>query len=282
MIILSGLFNSSLGYSQQESVENSISRDIARARDVIKEIVVVGNRKIEQEAVRARLNSSVGDIYSKEKVKKDVQALFESGFFYNVTVDLQNVSGGVRLTYAVLEKPSIVEIGYSGNDEIDTDDLVETSNLKVYEILDYGKLNDAVKKIEKLYEEKGFFLDRVTYGVVHVQKDETVKVEFKIQENDMVVVKKIRLIGNKKIPSSILKGHMQTKEGGFFSFISGGGSYKQEAFDQDISILNFAYFNEGYVQVKIDRPQVYVSPDKKGIYITIRIEEGEQFEVGSV
>ena len=139
LIILSGLFNSSLGYSQQESVENSISRDIARARDVIKEIVVVGNRKIEQEAVRARLNSSVGDIYSKEKVKKDVQALFESGFFYNVTVDLQNVSGGVRLTYAVLEKPSIVEIGYSGNDEIDTDDLVETSNLKVYEILDYGK-----------------------------------------------------------------------------------------------------------------------------------------------
>ncbi len=47
-------------------------------------------------------------------------------------------------------------------------------------------------------------------------------------------------------------------------------------------MLNLVYFNEGYVQVKIDRPQVYVTPDKKGIYISIRVEEGEQFKVGSV
>ena len=58
---------------------------------------------------------------------------------------------------------------------------------------------------------------------------------------------------------------MATKEGGYFSFISGAGSYKQEIFDLDQRLLQFLYFNEGYVQVKIDRPEVYVSPDKKGI-----------------
>ena len=46
--------------------------------------------------------------------------------------------------------------------------------------------------------------------------------------------------------------------------------------------LNFLYFNEGYVQVKIDRPEVYVTPDKKGVFITIRIDEGEKFDVLSV
>lgn len=75
---------------------------------------------------------------------------------------------------------------------------------------------------------------------------------------------------------------MGTIEGGFFSFMSGSGSYKQDAFDRDMMILRMLYFNDGYVQVKIDRPQVYVTPDKKNIYITIRIDEGEQFDVGDV
>jgi outer membrane protein insertion porin family len=89
-------------------------------------------------------------------------------------------------------------------------------------------------------------------------------------------------MGNKKMGSGKLKSAMLTQEGGYFSFLSGSGAYKQEAFDRDLQVLNIIYFNEGYVQVKIDRPQVYVTPDKKGIYISIRIEEGEQFKVGSV
>ena len=60
------------------------------------------------------------------------------------------------------------------------------------------------------------------------------------------------------------------------------GAFKQDAFDRDLQILNYYYFNEGYVQVKIDRPQVYVSSDKKSIYISIRLVEGEQFDVGTV
>jgi outer membrane protein insertion porin family len=75
---------------------------------------------------------------------------------------------------------------------------------------------------------------------------------------------------------------MQTKEGGFFSSISDSGAFKQDTFDRDLQILNYLYFNEGFVQVKIDRPEVYVSPDKKSIRIAIRVEEGPRFSIGTV
>ncbi|MDX9730554.1 MAG: outer membrane protein assembly factor BamA, partial [Bdellovibrionales bacterium] len=112
--------------------------------------------------------------------------------------------------------------------------------------------------------------------------DDTVKLTFEIQENDKVKVKRITILGNKNITDGRIKGLLQTQEGGFFSFLSSSGSYKQDAFDRDVQLINYLYFNEGYVQIKVDRPQVYVTPDKKGIYITIRVEEGERFKVGSV
>lgn len=247
---------------------------------MINKIVIKGNRKIETDAIRNKLVSREGAAYSSEQIRQDIQELFSLGYFYDVQVD-RSESGPLVLTYHVVEKPSIVEIDYAGNDEVDDNDLKEATGLKAYEILDQAKIREAIEKIEKLYEDKGFFLARVSSSVGKAEGD-GVKLTFNIQENDKVKVKRISFIGNRKMESGKLKGAMITKEGGFFSFVSGSGAYKQEAFDRDVQVLSLVYFNEGYVQVKVDRPQVYVTPDKKAIYISIRIEEGEQFKVGSV
>jgi outer membrane protein insertion porin family len=254
---------------------------------VITKISISGNKKIEADAIRAKLKSRVGEPINVDDVRADVQNIFEMGYFYNIEVSEDKVPTGVELTYKVTEKPSIVEIVYKGNDKIDKDDLQEAAGVKQYTILDQNKLQEAVGKMSKLYEDKGFFLARVQYQVETIKAldekgGEEVKVIFNIKENDKVRVKKITFLGNHAILDSKLKSAIQTQEGGFFSFISSSGSYKQEVFDRDLQILNFLYFNEGYVQVKIDRPEVYVTPDKRSVYITIRIEEGEQFSVGKV
>lgn len=75
---------------------------------------------------------------------------------------------------------------------------------------------------------------------------------------------------------------MATKEDGYFSFLSGSGSYKQEAFDRDMQVIQYLYFNQGYVQVQIGKPEVTVTPDKRNIYISLKVEEGDQFSVGNV
>lgn len=252
------------------------------ASDTVTKIKITNTRKIESDAVRAKLKTKVGESYTAQGLRDDVQSVFDMGYFYNVEVIKEQSPQGVELTYKVTEKPSIVEVVYDGYDRVEKDDLTDASGIKPYTILDHTKLRDAVEKMSKFYEEKGFFLARISYEIIDVKKDEEVKVIFKIKENDKVKVKKITILGNRALTDTQLKSTMQTKEGGFFSWMSGSGSYKQDIFDRDVSVLNYMYFNEGYIQVKIDRPQVYVTPDKKSIFITIRIEEGEQYSVGTV
>lgn len=249
---------------------------------VVKKISIANTRKIDPDAVRAKLKTKVGTVARAESIRRDVQSIFRMGYFFNVEVLRKKIPGGIELTYRVTEKPSIVEVVYSGNDRLDTDDLEEAAGIRQYTILDYGKLKEAVDKLTKLYEDKGYFLARVKSKVETVKKGEEVKVIFDIKENDKVKVKKITFLGNSALNDNDLKAAMETKEGGYFSWISSSGSYKQEIFDRDIVRLNYLYFNKGYIQVKIDRPQVYVTPDKKSLYITIRVEEGQQYDVGKV
>jgi len=249
---------------------------------LVDKIAIKGNKKIETDAITARLVSRVGESYARAKIRQDVEALFKAGYFYDVKVD-RSVSGNkVELTYAVTEKPSIAEIRYDGNHEVEGDDVKEAAGIKPFEILNMNKVREASEKIQKLYEEKGYFLAKITPRIEEIVPGESVRLVFDIQENEKVKVKRITFLGNKNLPDGRLKSVMATQEGGYFSFISGSGAYKQDAFDRDIQVINYAYFNEGYVQVKVDRPQVYVTPDKKGIYITIRVDEGERFKVGTV
>ncbi len=248
----------------------------------IQKVEVTGNRKIEKDAILAKVTSQVGQPYSADNIRRDVEALFRLGYFNNIEVDRQVTGQEVILTFKVLEKPSLVEIVYQGNSEVKSDDIADAAGLKAYQLLDMAKVKESVEKIQKLYEDKGFFLAKIDYAVEDVKKDETVRLVFKINENDKVKVKKITFLGNKHLGDSQLKSKMLTQEGGFFSGLSGSGQYKQEMFERDVQILRFLYYNQGYVQAKVDRPQVTVTPDKKNIYITIRVEEGEQYHVGEV
>lgn len=258
------------------------------AQEVIHAIEIQGQKKIEESAIRAKIQSKSGEKIRPTLIREDIKALFDTGFFYNVTVEKKISQGKATLTFKVFEKPTISAIKFEGNSEIEDEELNEAVGIKPYEILDMAKVNAAVSKIEKLYVEKGFFLARITPHVssdVNKIKDkgQTSTLEFRIVENEKVKVAKIRFLGNRQMPSNKLKSVMQTQEGGFFSFMSGSGSYKQDAFDRDIQLLYYlVYYNEGFIQAKIDRPQVYVTPDKRSIYITIKVDEGEKFNVGEV
>lgn len=252
------------------------------AQELIQSIEIKGNKKIEESAIRAKIQTRVGDKLDRVRIRQDIKDLFNMGFFNNVIVDKNSVGSKVALTYIVSEKPTISEINFKGNEELEKEELTEALGIKAYEIMDMAKINGAVTKLAKVYEDKGFFLAKIK-PVITEGKDNTASLTFHIVENDKVKVAKIRFLGNRQVPSVRLKSVMQTQEGGFFSFMSGSGSYKQDAFDRDIQLLYYLiYYNEGFIQAKIERPQVYVTPDKKSIYITIKVDEGEKFNVGEV
>jgi outer membrane protein insertion porin family len=260
----------------------------------IREIVISGQRKIEKDAILNRIKSVVGKPLSREQVREDIQNLFKSGFFNDVIVSTSkagvdpksNVKPGetdsLKLEYKVVEKPSIGELKFEGINELKTEEVQEASGVKVFEILNQGKIREANEKIQKFYEDKGYFLAKVEFKIEDIKKDESVRVIFTVKENEKVKVKKITILGAKNLTENFLKGRLLTQEEGYFSGLSSSGAYKQEAFDRDMQVLRMLYFSQGYVQAKIDRPMVTVTPDKKGIYITARVEEGEQFEVGEI
>lgn len=255
---------------------------VSALAEVVEAIKIVGNKKIEKDAVIQKLTNQTGTTLDELAVRDEVKKLFATGYFQDIEVSANaGTKGGVILTYKVVEKPSVSAVEYKGNSEIDDDELSELTKIKVFEIIDYAKITHGVADILKAYEEKGYFLAKVKYRVEDDSRN-GVKIIFDITENDRVLVKRISFIGNGEVPASDIKARMQTREGGFFSFVSGSGTYKQDAFEQDIQLISFLYFNKGYVKAKVSRPEVTVTPDKKGIYITIRVEEGEQYHTGEV
>lgn len=265
----------------------SVARPVRPAPPVaqgltVRSVTVVGQKKLEKDAILNRLRIKKGQPYRVTDVRDDVLSLFKLGYFNDIQVERTVQGKEVDLVYRVVEKPSVVEIVYEGNTEVKTDEIAEAGGLKPYEILNAAKIREAVEKIQKLYEDKGFFLARVESQVIDIKPDESAKVVFKIVEGEKVKVKKIVFIGNKHMSDETLKDRMYTKEEGYFTLLSGSGSYKQEAFERDIQMVRFTYYNNGYIQAKVDRPQISVTPDKKGIYLTIRVEEGNQYRVGEV
>ena len=250
----------------------------------IEKVQILGLKKIEKDAVLAKIKSVPGSRFSREQVADDIREIFAMKLFTQVEVSEDNVSGGLELTFVITEKPTMSEITFEGNSELKAEDLLTQSGLKTFEVVNYARIKDAEAKLVKHYEDKGYYLTKITSVIEDIVPGESARLKFIITENDKVKVKKITFIGNSKISDLELKSdpRMFTKEAGFFSFMSSSGSFKQEAFDNDLQVLKYIYWNQGFLQVKIDRPLVSVTPDKKSIYVTYHIEEGSQYSVGEV
>lgn len=262
---------------------NAVEKTSAPKEQIIDSIDVVGIKKIEKDAVIARLKSKVGEVYSADSIAEDIRLLYKMGYFVQIEVSKEETADSkIKLEYNVSEKPTVSEISFDGNSEVKTEDLTEQVTIKNYEILNNDKIKESILKLEKFYEEKGFYLVKIEPTVSPPLEDGTVQLKFKITENEKVKVKKITFIGNKKLSDNELKDRLFTQEAGFFSGLSSSGSFRQDAFEQDLQVLKYKYYNQGYLQVKLDRPLVTVTPDKKSIYITYYIEEGDQYYVGDV
>lgn len=288
-LILSGISLNALAIQKNKKIKKNVQAQFvnlaaASNNQLIQKIDIIGLKKIEKDAVLSKIGSVVGRKFDADLISKDIQALFRMNYFVQIEVEKENLSNGISLIYKIIEKPIVSEIVFIGNSEIKSEDLETQAALKNFEVVNFSKIQAAVQKIEKHYEDKGFYLVKVESVIEDVQKNESVKIKFIISENDKVKVKKITFLGNEKIKDSELKNdpRLFVKEAGFFSFISSSGSYKQEAFDNDLQLLKYIYWNQGFLQVKIDRPIVTVTADKKSIYVTYHIEEGDQYNVGEI
>jgi outer membrane protein insertion porin family len=278
----------------------------AAGSDTIVEIRVEGNRRVEPAAVTRALKNKVGSAYDPNLTAADLQGLWALGYFADIQLLTQVLpQGGLAYIIRVIERPTVHIVKLEGNEELGTDDFKDDMDIKGYSILDMDAVRRNAKKIQQKYFEKGFFLAEVTYRIdpwvpgttpgkavpnskptanlaSAAQAEEWVDINFVINEHAKVMVKSINLIGAIRVSPDELKAQMATQEGSYLSFITQAGTYREEMFQRDLAVIEAAYYDRGYLNVKVEKPSVSLSPDKKLIFIDIRIEEGDPFRISKV
>jgi outer membrane protein insertion porin family len=253
---------------------------LANAGD-LKAIEISGNKRVDEDAIRLVIKSQIGAPVDPEQVGSDIKAIYGLGYFDDVQVETEETSEGDRLQFIVAEKPSVSEIEYRGNQELDLDKIKEVVDIVPLSVLNVSKIKKNTEKIRELYVEKGFFLADVGYEL-NPTKNNQVKLVFVITERSKVQIRRINLVGNVFVSDDELKGIMETREGGFFSWLTSSGTYKEEALKRDLMRISDYYYNHGYINVKVHEPIVEISPDRESIFISIAVEEGESYRFGSL
>jgi len=256
----------------------------AQPGDRIDEVRVNGNRRVESQTILGQVRTSVGQGLSPLTVSDDLKRIYRLGFFDDVMVDgTRTEDSKVIVTFIVKEKPAVSEIAYEGINELELEDVTAVINIEPNSILDVAIVKSNAEKIRELYAEKGYFLAEVDYEiVVDPATPELAKIVFKVTEFAKIQVRRITFLGNEKISDEELRNSMMTREGDWGSFLTSFGSFKETDFQQDLQRITAFYYDKGFVQVKVKRPVVRLSRDKKFLFITIAIEEGPQFNVGLV
>ncbi|HEU4728936.1 MAG TPA: outer membrane protein assembly factor BamA, partial [Kofleriaceae bacterium] len=241
-----------------------------------------GNRKVEDDAIRVQLLSKPGTLYDASKVREDIRAMWKMGFFADVNVEAEvGPTGALTLTFAVKEKPSIRKVLVAGNQELGLDKINEVIDLELDTIVDIGKIKKNREKIADQYVQKGFYLATVDYEIKPVNEAE-VDVWFNVDEKAKVKIRDVQFIGNRAIPDDELRLAIQTRRQDALSFLNDSGVYSQEAFERDLLLVSAHYWDRGYANVKVGTPQLRLSRDKGYMYLSIPIDEGPVFSIGSV
>jgi outer membrane protein insertion porin family len=266
-----------------DATQAPAAEDDAVQEGELVDIRIEGNRRVEAEAIRRVLRNRVGSLFDESRTAEDLRAVWSLGYFSDVQLLVQRLpTGGIVYVVRVQERPSIREVKLSGNEEISQDDLKESIEVKPFTILDMDAVRRTAKAIQAKYIDKGYFLAEVGHRVVPVAGGQSVDVIFTVEEHAKVMVKDVIFLGAEKVPADKLKAVMITREGGYLSFLTNEGTYREEAFQRDLAVIQAAYYDEGFINVRVDKPTVSLSADKRYIYITIRVTEGERYDIGKI
>ncbi len=248
----------------------------------IKSIVIQGNKRIGTPAIRSRLTLKEGERFTAERVREQIRAAYQMGYFEDVRVETEPVTGGVSVILVVTEKPFVTEILFDGNDQVKDEKLLEKSTVRAQSFLDQQQITDSVERLRLLYEDEGYFSARIV-PVIKTLDGERKSLTFFIKEGPRARIKSVTFDGAKAIPVKKLKKPLITRE--YFwllSWFDDSGVYKKEELTNDVERLRQVYFDEGYLDVKIATPAVELSPDKKYFTVRFPIIEGPQYTFAKI
>ncbi len=247
---------------------------------VVKDIRVEGIQRTEAGTVFNYLPVRVGDTFTDEKSVTAIKALYATGFFKDVRIEVE----GNVLVVVIEERPTISVVEFSGIKTFEKDVLIKAlKEIGVAEsrIFDKASIDRAEQELKRQYLSRGLYGAQITTTVTPIERNR-VTINFSVDEGDVSKIRKINIIGNKVFSDKELLKVLSLTTPGFFTWYTKADQYSKQKLSGDIEALKSYYLNRGYIEMQVESTQVSITPDKKDIFITINISEGEKYTVSDI
>ncbi len=246
----------------------------------ISDIRVNGLQRVSAGSLFGALPLNVGESADDRTLTEATRELFKTGFFQ----DIQLGRDGNVLVITVVERPSISSIEIEGNKAISSDDLLKglnQSGLAEGEIFQRATLEGVRNELQRQYVAQGRYSAEIDAEVIP-QPRNRVALKININEGSVAAIQHINVVGNKVFSDEDLQDLFELKTTNWLSFFRNDDKYAREKLSGDLERLRSYYLDRGYINMDITSTQVSITPDKKHVYITVNIDEGEKYTVRDV
>jgi len=247
---------------------------------VVKDIRVEGIQRTEAGTVFSYLPVKVGETMNDDLASQAIKSLYGSGFFKDVRIEAE----GDVLIVTVQERSAIAQIDFSGNKSFPTDKMKEglkQIGISEGQIFDKSQVDRAEQEIKRQYLSQGKYGATVKAVVSPLERNR-VAVRFDIEEGAVSKIRDINIVGNQAFSTEDLRAEFLLTTPNWMSWWNKDDQYSKQKLNADLETLRSFYMNKGYLEFNIDSTQVSITPDKRDIYITVNITEGEKYTISEV
>ncbi|HTQ76861.1 MAG TPA: outer membrane protein assembly factor BamA [Burkholderiales bacterium] len=247
---------------------------------VVKDIRVEGLQRTEPGTVFSYLPVKVGETMTEEKAQQALRALFATGFFRDVRLEVEKDV----LVVQVVERPAIAQIDISGVKEFDTDTLkkiLRDVGLAEGRTFDRSVLENAEQELKRQYLTRGRYGAEVQTTVTPLERNR-VGINIAVTEGEVAKIRGINIVGASAFPEKELLDQFSLRTPGWLTWYTKLDQYSKQKLTGDLEALRSFYQNRGYLDFNVDSTQVSITPDRRDIYITVNVTEGEKYTVSDV
>lgn len=247
---------------------------------VVHNILVNGLQRISLGAVYNHIPITTGEIFSTDKTGLVIKSLFKTGFFQHIALHKE----GSTLVVNVVERPSIAKIIFVGNNDISTDDLtsaLDKIGLAKGKVFNRQILDKVEQELRRQYFSRGKYSLNIKTNVSRLTRNR-VGIKINILEGRAAKIKQINIVGNKIYTDDALLQNFESSTTNILSFYTKDDQYSKQKLSADLERLHSYYLDLGYINFSIKSVQSTITPNKKDIYVTINVNEGDLFTIEKV
>jgi outer membrane protein insertion porin family len=234
----------------------------------------------------------------EQLVLGDFKRLWATNFLDDLSIDVRDVDLGNGVTgklviYNMEERQRIKIVDYVGSEKVDQAAIEEALkergiNLRIDSFIDPGLVRRVAGIVREVYGEKGYQFAEVKPTTKELPGGpKLVHLTFNIDSGPQVKIRSVDFVGNRAVSDGRLEKQMkENKSRGWLSFITGGGTFKEDKFEEDADLVIEYYRNRGYITARVGQPDLKILEDEndgsvRWVELRIPVTEGNRYRVGN-